>query len=226
MAPKFQQAINKSQNQKLSVVCRDCKHSTNHLVLASTDLTGSDDLGEGHVIDWNSHYQILQCQGCDSISFRKASHTSEDYIQVGPDEYELDVLEEIFPNPKEGRLPLKDVDMLPTDVERIYSETLKAINSNQPVLSGIGIRALIETIAKERKASGKDLMAKIDDLVTQGVLTKDGAEIFHKLRILGNTAAHEVKPHSRDQLNLALDVVEHLLQGVYILPLHAKRQFK
>lgn len=226
MAPKFQQAINKSQNQKLSVACRDCKRSTNHLVLASTDLTGSDDLGEGHVIDWNSHYQILQCQGCDSISFRKASHTSEDYIQIGPNEYEIDVFEELFPNPTEGRLPLKDGEILPTDVERIYSETLKAINSNQPVLSGIGIRALIETIAKERKAGGKDLMEKIDDLVIQGVLTKDGAEIFHKLRILGNTAAHEVKPHSRDQLNLALDVVEHLLQGVYILPLHAKRQFK
>jgi Domain of unknown function (DUF4145) len=225
MAAKIQQEINKSQNQKLLVVCRDCKHSTNHLVLASTDLTGSDDLGEGHVIDWYSCYQILQCQGCDSISFRKASHTSEDYIQVGYEEYELDVFEEIFPNPKEGRLPLKDVDMLPTDVERIYSETLKAINFDQPVLSGIGIRALIETISKERKANGRDLMQKIDDLVAQGVLTKDGAEIFHKLRVLGNTAAHEVKPHPRDQLNLALDVVEHLLQGVYILPLHARRQF-
>ena len=154
MAPKFQQAINKSQHQKLLVVCRDCKNSTNHLVLASTDLTGSDDLGEGHVIDWNSNYQILQCQGCDSISFRKASYTSEDYIQTGPDEYDIDVFEEIFPNPKEGRLPVKDVDMLPTDVERIYSETLKAINSDQPVLSGIGIRALIETVVKERKANG------------------------------------------------------------------------
>jgi len=94
------------------------------------------------------------------------------------------------------------------------------------VLSGIGIRALIETISKERNASGKDLMEKINDLVVQGVLTKDGADIFHKLRVLGNKAAHEVKPHSRDQLNLALDVVEHLLQGVYILLHHAKRKFK
>lgn len=143
MATKIQQEINKSQNQKLWVVCRGCKHSTNHLVLASTDLTGSDDLGEGQVIDRYSHYQILQCQGCDSISFRKASHTSEDYIQVGYEEYEIDVFEELFPNPKEGRLPLKDVEMLPTDVERIYSETLNAINFDQPVLSGIGIRALI-----------------------------------------------------------------------------------
>lgn len=32
-------------------------------------------------------------------SGRAVSHTSDDYIQVGPDEYEIDVLEEIFPNP-------------------------------------------------------------------------------------------------------------------------------
>ena len=51
-----------------------------------------------------------------------------------------------------------------------------------------------------------------------GVLTKDGAEILHSLRILGNIAAHEVTPHSDDQLAVAMNVVEHLLNGVYILP--------
>ena len=100
------------------------------------------------------------------------------------------------------------------------------MNGDQPVLSGIGIRALIETTTKERNANGKDLMEKINDLVTQGVLTKDGADILHKLRVLGNKAAHEVKPHSTDQLDLAMDVIEHLLKGVYILPHHAKRKFK
>jgi len=189
-------------------------------------MIGNNDVGNGYEVQWAVNHQVVQCLGCDTISFRKASHNSEDCIQVGPDEWEVDIYEELFPNRKEGRVPVKDVELLPTDVERIYSETLKALNGDQPVLSGIGIRALIETISKERNASGKDLMEKINDLVVQGVLTKDGADIFHKLRVLGNKAAHEVKPHSRDQLNLALDVVEHLLQGVYILLHHAKRKFK
>jgi len=38
------------------------------------------------------------------------------------------------------------------------------------------------------------------------------------MRILGNEAAHEVKPHSEETLNLAMDVVEHMLNDVYILP--------
>jgi hypothetical protein len=59
-----------------------------------------------------------------------------------------------------------------------------------------------------------------------GVLTQDGADILHKLRTLGNDAAHEVKPHSLQELGLAFDVVDHLLLGVYILPDHAKKTFK
>ena len=51
-----------------------------------------------------------------------------------------------------------------------------------------------------------------------GVLTHMGAETLHSMRILGNEAAHEVKPHSEETLNLAMDVVEHMLNDVYILP--------
>ncbi|WP_305800612.1 hypothetical protein, partial [Thiolapillus sp.] len=40
-----------------------------------------------------------------------------------------------------------------------------------------------------------------------------------ELRTLGNEAAHEVKPHNNATLTLALDVIDHLLKGVYILPL-------
>lgn len=226
MASSKELKLNESKDQKILVSCGICKRNTNHAVLVSADMSGTEDFGNGNDIHWVVNHQVVQCQGCDTISFRKSSHNSEDYIQVGPDEWELDEFIELFPNRNEGRNPIKDVELLPTDVERIYSETLKALNGDQPVLSGIGVRALIETISKERNANGKDLMEKINDLVTQGVLTKDGADIFHKLRVLGNKAAHEVKPHSRDQLNLAVDVVEHLLQGVYILPHHAKRKFK
>jgi hypothetical protein len=70
------------------------------------------------------------------------------------------------------------------------------------------------------------LEAKIDSLVNLGVLTSEGAIILHKVRTLGNNAAHEVKPHTSEQLNLALDVAEHLLKGVYILPYFANQTFK
>ncbi len=218
--------LNKTKDRKLQVSCGECKRKTNHIVLVSADLSGTDGIGREYEVHWKSNHQIIQCQGCDTISFRKEDSNSQDgCVQIGTDELGYIIYEELYPNRNEGRVPIKDIHLLPIDIERIYAETLKAMNGGQPVLSGIGIRALIETTTKERNANGNNLMEKINSLVIQGVLTKDGANILHQLRVLGNEAAHEVKPHSTDQLNLAMNVIEHLLQGVYILPYHANQKF-
>lgn len=206
--------------------CRVCKRSTKHAIISGAQLSGSEPMGHGDYYQWNNEYQIIQCLGCETVSFRQTHENSEDYYQVGPDEYEHAVSVDIYPNPEEGRNLIEDDYLLPTNLHRIYSETIKSINNGQDVLTGIGIRAIVETTCKDKNASGKDLYEKINDLVTQGVLTKDGADILHKLRTLGNEAAHEVKPHDKVQLGLALDVIDHLLQGVYILPYHAKAKFK
>ncbi len=218
--------LNKQVNKRVDVECRECKRKTKHLILTSIEIDGSERLSIDYEMHWCVSNQIVQCQGCETISFRRVSTDSENPpIQVGPDEYEEDEFIELYPNPNEGRQVLSDEHILPSKIQRIYKETIKSLNNSQPVLTGIGIRALIETVAKEKQASSRDLYGKINDLVGQGVLTQEGADILHKLRTLGNEAAHEVKPHSDQQLGLAMDVVEHLLQGVYILPHHANNTF-
>ena len=90
----------------------------------------------------------------------------------------------------------------------------------------MGLRALVETVCKEKEAVGGDLFKKIDSLVEKRVLTPVGATILHKIRTVGNAAAHEVKPHSERQLSLALDIVEHLLKDVFILPKQVEAEFE
>ena len=58
------------------------------------------------------------------------------------------------------------------------------------------------------------------------ILTPVGADALHKLRTLGNKAAHEVEPHSIEQLNIAINVVEDLLRHVYILPKQVQLAFE
>ncbi|WP_218926162.1 DUF4145 domain-containing protein [Marinobacter sp. LV10MA510-1] len=197
--------------------------------MSDVDLSGREEADDEFIFGWDDSYQIIQCQGCESIIFRKTHINSEDigYVE-GKDGWEPEYLkrEELYPNPEKNRVGLSDDHLLPESLNRIYSETLGALNIGSPVLTGIGIRAIIETVCKDKKASGRTLNNQINDLVGQGVLTQEGADILHKLRVLGNAAAHEVKPHSNAHLGLAFDVVDHLLQGVYILPHHAKQKFK
>lgn len=212
----------KCAESKIKVACQSCGPEKNHVVLKSVDESGHGELNPDYDFYWHTSFQIIQCQGCNAITFRSLSSNSED---VYPDGEPAEV-EELYPNRTEGRPLLSDSHLLPHDLEKIYSETVSALNGRQPVLAGIGIRAIIETVSKDKSATGKDLFSKINSLVSAQVLTKEGADILHKLRTLGNKAAHEVKGHGAKELSLALDVVEHLLQAVYILPFHARRTFK
>lgn len=220
-----QLTVNKQQGQKISCLCRECRRDTKHEIIVEATLSGSHGPVE-FSIDWSTEHQVVRCLGCETMTFRKCTGSDQDVIQVGEDEWEYQPLVEIYPKPLDGRQPLTDVILLPDKIQRIYEESLKALNETQPVLCGIGIRAIVETVCKERSATGGDLYTKINSLVGLGVLTQDGANILHKLRTLGNDAAHEVKPHSLQELGLAFDVVDHLLLGVYILPEHAKKTFK
>ena len=213
------------ENKKISVDCGTCKRRTQHLILTDICLNGNEYLSESDSYDWTNEYQIIQCQGCESIVFRRTHTNSEDYHPGSNGELEYNEMEDVYPSPEEGRLTVDDDHLLPISIKRIYRETLRSLNSNHLILTGIGIRAIIETICKEKESKGKNLFAQINDLVTEGVLTKDGSEILHKLRTLGNQAAHEVKPHEHSQLTLAMDVIDHLIQGVYIIPHHAKLNF-
>lgn len=218
-------AVNKRQGQRIECACRECHRKTKHEIVTEATRSGSSGYGD-HEVCWAVEYQVVRCLGCETFSFRRASSNDQDYYQVGPDEWVRDEQEDLYPSPHEGRQPLADVGLLPDQIQRIYEETLSALNSRQEVLCGIGVRAIVETVCKDKDSPGGDLSAKINGLVTQGVLTQDGAAILHKLRTLGNNAAHEVKPHTPQELGLAFDVLDHLLLGVYILPVHAKQTFK
>jgi hypothetical protein len=188
--------------------------NTNHQILYTDSQSGEDEKLD---IWWKIENHLVKCMGCDTVALFCRSTNSESFP---------DTNENIYPELKLGRVPIDGYDDLPQQLRQIYLETLKAMDANQPILAGIGIRAIIETVCKERNTSGSKLENQIDDLASQGVLTAAGAALLHKLRIIGNKAAHEVKPHSNKELSLAMEVINHLLLGVYILPLNADEIFE
>lgn len=211
---------NQTQNKEYRVACGKCLGRTRHKVLQSVDVKGVDFAWD---FEWIDNYQIIQCQGCDFISFRMGHSDSENTTyDEGNDELIYIETVELYPSRVAGRHKLRQRHFLPSTVSRIYDETHSALSNKQAILAGVGIRALVETVCNEKAAGGHSLENKIDDLVTKGVLTQTGAEILHSMRILGNEAAHQVKPHSEETLNVAMDVVEHLLNDVYVLPAATK----
>jgi len=163
-------------------------------------------------------YQVVQCLGCAALSFRSIHSNSEDLVETYKGSYEFYETEEVYPPRVAGRSKLRDTDLLPGKVRRIYEETYKALSCELRILAAIGIRTLVESVCVDAGANGRSMEMKIDSLVGTGVLTKAEAMVLHRVRFVGNTAAHEVERYDLDTLNTTFEVAENLLQSVYILP--------
>jgi Domain of unknown function (DUF4145) len=209
-----------SVGERLQLPCETCAAKTFHVVQASVDIDGTID----RILDYWQHYQVVQCQGCDEYSFRLLERTS-DFAVAGSETGELELEDRVtlFPPRIAGRPPLRHLLEIPARVRSIYDETRKALLGRQPILAGVGLRSLIEAVCREKGAPGDNLQKRIDSLFELGVLTHEGADILHALRGLGNASAHETEAHSEADLSTAFDVVEHLLQTVYIIPKKAAR---
>lgn len=205
----------------LGASCGQCNRETRHRILAET--TTHWQYEDGRVDVWETH-QIIQCQGCLTISFRESSRCSEEFdFDSRTGGMYLPETVKLFPNRIAGRPVMREAHLLPHNVYRIYQEAHGALCAEFGILAGLGLRALVEAVCVDQQVTNGNLQNKIDELATSGRITQAGAQILHSLRFMGNAAAHEVKGHSPRQLNAAFDVVEHLLQGVYILPSQATK---
>jgi hypothetical protein len=197
--------------------CSECRGMTKHEIIRSVVVNRDYDFME----HWE-YFQIVKCRGCDDISLCHNWNSTEDLIPYDDGSEGLIDHIKVYPPRLAGRAPLAEAHLMPAKIHHIYSETHAALCSQQTVLAGIGMRAIVEAVCADKKAKGRGLQRKIDALVEQGLLTQDGATILHRIRTMGNLAAHEVQPHTETELRTGLDVVEHLLMGIYILKVKAE----
>ena len=198
------------------VHCSECRKVTNHDVLASKDFSGEvEEAG----IQWWETYEIIQCRGCDEVSFRRTSANTEDVdFYTG----KLEETERLYPNPTETRQPMEGYDELPAKTRRVYREVLKALSHGTPILAAIGLRAVIESVCLDQNTKSRSLAKGIDELAELGHLSKTQATFLHKHRFMGNVAAHAIVAPKAEHLIAALDIAETLLRTIYVLPTLAK----
>jgi len=197
---------------KIKALCIECKKTTNHTILGEYKTSGEEYGGD---IQWWQSYEIIQCLGCDDISFRKVFACTEDF---DPETGQLEENISLYPDRTSGRSPMSGYEEFPIKTRRIYMETIKALNVATPLLAAIGLRALIESICLAQKTKSKNLAKEIDELAQMGLLSKKQADFFHNHRFMGNEAAHEMVAPKPEHLIAALDIAETLLKTIYILP--------
>ncbi len=218
---------NTDQATREQIWCNSCNTETWHVQLShhSASKIIYDDIevrpGETErmvVSQYDEDWGVLQCLGCDNITIKKKTHdqiTGDNYWRYYPE------------RPKTGREE-KFFLKIPRHLSQIYTEVVKAYNQNLLVLCAGGIRALLEGLCVDKKitkgttSSGQireNLEGKINGL--QDIVPANIVKNLHGLRFLGNKALHELEVPNKRDLELALTVIEDILNVVYDLDYRA-----
>lgn len=228
--PKTIVDIRTPQEQEAWIPCDQCGRKTAHkilsVVVSKENRWRSENSDKIKYQLW-TYYQTVQCQGCKNISFRREVQATTNFdCDPNSDGMEHWKADRFFPPRLLDRVQMKNSFLLPYEVYQIYVESYNALCNKLRIVAGMGIRAVIEAVCKEKSAKGRNLAEKIDSLMMMGIITKEETKILHDIRYLGNEAAHEVKVHTEEELKAAFDVLEHLLRGVYMLPKCAETLIK
>lgn len=202
--------------------CTSCGQSTKHTILFSKTETSHRD----SEIGWSESYEVIECKGCENKQFRK-SYTDETMLTHMDEDEEYEVQysnNSCYPNYLVGYKQLPNIYSVPTNIRKVYIETVEAFKANCYLLAGVGFRAIIEAICLEEKITGRNLEIKISNLLKNKYITEKEAHRLHSIRFLGNDSVHEMDVPSDKKLHLALEIIEHLLKNIYIIDVDAKKQ--
>jgi len=125
--------------------------------------------------------------------------------------------EKFYPPYIRGHKVVRNNYAIPAKIRIVYFETLEAIKSSSYILSGVGLRALIEAIIIDQGIKGGDLKIRINKLVSKKLITEQEANRLHAIRFLGNDSIHEMEVPDLSKIEIALDIVEHLIKNLYLI---------
>lgn len=211
------------------IFCNDCKRETNHnnlyhlcsycYLIAETEPFS--------VKVWFGGYRLWRCAGCESFAFEKYDteeifdfHEKLENLEDEQDWLQYirsypETIRSFYPKRSEYSLVPKRFRQLSVSLNKIYIEIINSYNYEIPMSCAIGIRALVEGICSDHEITGRNLEKKIDGLVN--ILPKNIVVNLHNLRFMGNEAAHELSEPNQEELKLAIEICEDLLNFLYDL---------
>ncbi|MFD2334388.1 DUF4145 domain-containing protein [Cohnella sp. GCM10020058] len=202
--------------------CVKCHNETNHDILEKHVRNQRDE----YLCD--EYYYIVKCMGCENITFRYEFHDIDGGYPTDNDDggWYVPTTVSTYPNVIKNHRPIQEMYYVPETLKELYQQSISAYKEGAKILAGLGFRGIIEAICNEQTISGDNLQERIGKLADNGIISRMNADLLHAIRFLGNDAAHEIKNPSDQQLSVALRIIEHMINSLYILEREAEGVFE
>jgi hypothetical protein len=163
-------------------------------------------------------FELWTCAGCDKGTM----------AETWTADFALDEHGKMIPSttlhPRRSERSERLFKKLPKNLKAIYREVVEACNGRQTLLCAVGLRSLIEGVCVQQGVAGRNLGQKLDGLKTQ--LPDSLVDSLHSLRFMGNEAVHDLEAPPIEEIRLALDIEEDLLNYLYDLDYKASQLAK
>lgn len=215
----------KKKEEIIKVHCGECVGKRNHKVVAQHKYT--DNFDDGHGLWMNYEYLIVQCCGCDHISFLDRSLFSENIYPTGYDNageviYEADWTEKLYPPPLYRQKPEWFDDLPDPTLQTIFEELYKSLQTESHFLATFGARTALDRLIVLTVGDKGNFKKGIQALQNEGLLSDHEKLILEPTLEAGHAAAHRGYTPSSDGMKTILDTIESLVHRILVLPAQAE----
>lgn len=160
-------------------------------------------------------YHIIQCGGCHDLSFMIVNRCSVVTEGYGDDERMVPEVQ-YFPEHLPFNREISLARSLPSSIFELYKETITLISKKMYRFAALGLRLLIEAVAKDNGAAKYNLGSKIQELRAANIITEEEKEVLEILKDYGDGAAHRDETQPESILQLSLKIMESVITRLYV----------
>lgn len=194
-----------TSNEGDRVHCNRCGHKTQHGLRRSYSRTQEDNVEDHGTFEVRETVEILECLGCEHIIVR---------VTLEHDCYGLWV--QFYPPPISRQMP-RWKNKLPLPIRNVLEEVYKALQAESPRLATMGARTIIDLVAVDKIGDVGNFQQKLRELEEKCYVSGKNCEFIAAALDAGNAAAHRGLALNDEEVNCLMDIVENLLEAVYVL---------
>jgi len=188
--------------------CRSCRRETKHLLVTVRRVPDPERPHDYVPYEAEYHtYELLECCGCETVTLKYS------YGQEATNHVDI----HYYPPAISRPIPTW-LWNLPPDLASLLREVYAALATDSPRLALMGARAVVDMVAAHQVGDAGTFGKKLDLLEQADLLSRLSREQLAAAFDAGSAAMHRGHKPSAESVGQVLDIVENVIQAVYVLP--------